>query len=193
MKELTKRQNEIVATSIKLISEGGIQNLTMKTLAANLGVTEPAIYRHFSSKMDILFAMLDLVANSNKKFKQEIEEKEPSMSLLEHMFVNNSEMFIKNPELSSIIFSEEIFQNNEILADKVLKIMEERNRLTCKVIEDVQKTGEIRSDIPPQKLTLIIIGTLRLTISTWKLSGFSYDLDSELSQNWAAISCLFKK
>jgi AcrR family transcriptional regulator len=193
MESLTKRQNIIVRESIKLISEGGIQNFTMKSLAEKLGITEPAIYRHFSSKIDILLSMLRMIEETNRQFKIEIENSSPSLDLIENMFVRNSQLFSETPEISSIIFSEEIFQNNRILSDKVLNIMNERNRLTCKVIDDIQKTGEIRDDVSAEKLTLMIIGTLRLSISTWKLSGFNFDLTDEVQSTWKAIKTLLKK
>jgi AcrR family transcriptional regulator len=193
MESLTKRQNEIVQASIKLISEGGIQHFTMKALAAQLGVTEPAIYRHFSSKMDIFIAMLIMIEDTNKKFKKEIEEAKPSLALVEKMFLQNSRLLNENPEISSIIFSEEIFQNNKTLSDKIFNITKERNRLTFIVIDKIQKKGEIRDDVCAEKLTLMIIGTLRLTISTWKLSGFSYDLTEEVQETWAAIKSLLSK
>ena len=193
MKSLTKRQNEIVHESIKLISEGGIQNFTMKTLASRLGVTEPAIYRHFSSKRDIFLSMLLMIENTNKEFKKEIEESKPSLSLIENMFVQSSKLFKENPEISSIIFSEEIFQNDITLRDKILHITQERNRLTLLVVDKIQKSGEIRCDVSPEKLTLMIIGTLRLSISTWKLNGFSYDLTDEVENTWTAIKTVLEK
>lgn len=193
MNQLTNRQNEIVKASIKLISEGGIQNFTLKTLAAELSVSEPAIYRHFSSKMEIILSMLSKIEETNIQFKKNIDEMSPSLGLLEHMFLNNAKLFTDYPELSSIIFSEEIFQNNKILSDKVLKIMKDRNDLTTKVILDIQKKGEIRNDITAQQLTTIIIGSLRLTISKWKLSKFSFDLSLELMEIWSALSLILKK
>ncbi|MCK5675079.1 MAG: helix-turn-helix transcriptional regulator, partial [Spirochaetales bacterium] len=50
MKDLTKRQRQIIDISINIISERGIQDLTMKNLSSQLGISEPAIYRHFESK-----------------------------------------------------------------------------------------------------------------------------------------------
>ena len=57
MSELSARQEEIIDTAIKLIDAGGIQNLTMKNIARQMGFSEPAIYRHFESKLDLLLAM----------------------------------------------------------------------------------------------------------------------------------------
>jgi AcrR family transcriptional regulator len=193
MAELTKRQNEIVKISIKLISEGGIQNFTMKSLAKQLGVSEPAIYRHFSSKLEILLSMLRLIEKTNTDFKSEIEKSNPSLSLIENMFVQNAKVFTATPELSSIIFSEEIFQNNPTLSKKVFDIMEERNKLTLQVVDKIQNSGEIRDDVPAEKITLMILGALRITISKWKLSGFNFNLNNEVKDTWMAINTLLKK
>ena len=48
--EFSPRQIEIMEASIELVGEKGIQNFTTKKLAAKIGFTEPAIYRHFGNK-----------------------------------------------------------------------------------------------------------------------------------------------
>ena len=190
MKSLTKRQSEIVKASIELISEGGIQYFTMKTLAAKLHVTEPAIYRHFSSKTDIILSMLNIIEEANKQFQKESEKETPSLALLEQMFISKAQLFIENPEISSIVFSEEIFQNNKTFSNRVLQIMTQMNQLTRIVIEKIQQKGEVRRDISAEQLTYIIIGSLRFTIVRWKLAGFQFDLESALKETWAALQTL---
>lgn len=54
MKEPTDRQAEIVAAAFTLIAQNGVQELTIKNLGAAIGESEPAIYRHFASKREIL-------------------------------------------------------------------------------------------------------------------------------------------
>ena len=54
MKQFTGRQIEIMEAATDRISKYGIQNLTIKTLATDIGLSEPALYRHFSSKNEIL-------------------------------------------------------------------------------------------------------------------------------------------
>ena len=56
--QLTVRQQEIIDAALALIAEQGIQNLTIKNIAAALKITEPAIYRNFDSKFVILDALL---------------------------------------------------------------------------------------------------------------------------------------
>ena len=56
--ELTRRQQEIVRTALELIAAGGIRNLTIRNLADRLGLTEPAIYRHFRNKSEIVRTLI---------------------------------------------------------------------------------------------------------------------------------------
>ncbi|MEV0145700.1 MULTISPECIES: TetR/AcrR family transcriptional regulator C-terminal domain-containing protein [unclassified Nonomuraea] len=47
----------IVATALRLLDEGGLDKLTLRRLAGELGVQAPALYWHFGSKQDLLDAM----------------------------------------------------------------------------------------------------------------------------------------
>ena len=54
----TKRQQQIVETAIGLIAHKGIQNLTIKNLALQIGISEPALHRHFKNKLEIMKSIL---------------------------------------------------------------------------------------------------------------------------------------
>jgi TetR/AcrR family transcriptional regulator, fatty acid metabolism regulator protein len=188
--DLTKRQNEILQASIKLIAEGGIQHFTTKALALELGVSEPAIYRHYKNKQEILLTILSIFKEDTGRFKREIKREEASLKQIERMFVDKTEQFTVNPALTAVIFSEEIFQNDRQLAEMVLSIMNERHQAIHSVIEKVQTAGEIRRDISAHQLTLIIMGTLRLIISKWNLTGYGFDLKSETAEAWQSLKCM---
>jgi len=54
----TSRQIEILDASKSLIGERGIQTLTIKNLAKKMLFSEPALYRHFKDKTEIIKALL---------------------------------------------------------------------------------------------------------------------------------------
>ena len=62
--------------------------------------------------------------------------------------------------------------------------------LAMEVIAEAQHKGEIRSDIPKEHLALIILGTLRLMIKRWRLSGYAFDLRQESRQVWHSLKTL---
>ena len=55
----TDRQREILREAQALVQESGLANLTIKRVADRVGFTEGAIYRHFASKRDLVFGLID--------------------------------------------------------------------------------------------------------------------------------------
>jgi len=194
MLNFTKRQNEIIDVSISLIAEAGIQNLTIRNISEKMGISEPASYRHYKSKLDILLAILSYFEDSSRVMLEEIAATEASsLDKLGDIFVNKCAEFAKRPELAKVIFSEEIFQNEEVLSRKVADIMKIHGEIISKIIDDAQKNGEIKNNIPLDHLTLIIMGSLRLIVTRWRLSGFKFDIVDSAKSQWQSIRQLIKE
>ncbi|MEV0136746.1 TetR/AcrR family transcriptional regulator C-terminal domain-containing protein [Dactylosporangium sp. NPDC050688] len=49
----------VVETALRLLNDVGMDGLSLRRLAQELGVQGPALYRHFASKQDLLRAMAD--------------------------------------------------------------------------------------------------------------------------------------
>ncbi len=52
------RQLEIIEATGKLLTTSGLNGLTIKNLALEMNFSESAIYRHFSSKEEIIITLL---------------------------------------------------------------------------------------------------------------------------------------
>lgn len=61
-RELSPRQEEILDRTVELLREQGLAGLTVRRLAERMGFSEAALYRHFSSKEDLLVALVDRLA-----------------------------------------------------------------------------------------------------------------------------------
>ena len=101
---LSDRQQQILEESIKLISEKGIQGFTIKNLSKSIGFSEPAIYRHFTSKIEILktilnqfIEMADFLSESMRDADMEAIEK------IEFMFSKMVDVFIINVSLRRLM------------------------------------------------------------------------------------------
>lgn len=193
MVELTKRQNEIINVSIDLIATNGIQNFTMKALSKEIGISEPAIYRHFDNKLAILLAILNSVRDDIQDFSMQNNiAKNGTIVDVNKMLQFQMECFVKKPSLASILFSEENFQNELQLSQKVSSIMNERCALIEKVILREQENNVVRNDISAKVLSNIIMGTVRLVVNKWKLAGANTDLIADYLAHWQALSILLK-
>ncbi|TAJ99341.1 MAG: TetR/AcrR family transcriptional regulator [Chloroflexota bacterium] len=58
-RRLSRRR--VLETAISRADQGGLEALTMRTLAEELGVVPAAIYRHIANKDDLIDAMIDVV------------------------------------------------------------------------------------------------------------------------------------
>ena len=176
----TERQKEIIEVALELINEKGIQGLTIKNLSHRIGITEPAIYRHYDSKTDILIAILDLFnRNTEQIFKKELQNVDNAIDKIEHLFTKHFAAFSAKPPLVSVIFSEEIFRNEPLLIDKISRVIDKNHEILSGIVSVGQDNGEIRTDIGADHLSTIIIGTLRLFVKKWQFSNFSYNLPDE--------------
>lgn len=64
------RRGEILDAALQVFGEKGYEAGTMREIAARVGVTEPALYRHYSGKEALL---LDLVAKAGDRITAEAE------------------------------------------------------------------------------------------------------------------------
>ena len=177
----TDRQIEIIEAATRRIDQYGIQNLTIKNLAADIKVTEPALYRHFKSKNDILMSLLNyfIARMENRISSLSVNnQKTPSESLID-LFNFQFKTFTERPAVVSVIFAENIFHFDEGLSIKVAQILDLMQGYVEQNIVNGQSKGDFNAEIPSLTLATILLGGIRLTVLKWKLSGNKTDLIKE--------------
>ena len=192
--DFSKRQVEIIEAATKLIGKGGIQSLTTKTLAAEIGFSEPALYRHFSDKNEILKSVLMYYKEFLRQgltaiIHSESTGKEKIQAMIDFQFNH----FTKSPAVIMVIFSETSFQFDNQLSQAVSQIMLHKRKMVSTIIAAGQEEGNIRSDISPDQLTTMIMGSMRFTILRWRLSNFDFNLIKEGKELCKTINLLLEK
>lgn len=145
MQTFTDRQIEIMEAATARIDKYGIQNLTIKTLAADINVSEPALYRHFKSKNEILLALLNYFIVGLKKQIDNlpINSNDTASNELRAIFNSQLKMFVEKPAIVSVIFAESIFHFDEELSRKVSEILD----LMHKYVSSNLKKGKKKEHI----------------------------------------------
>lgn len=178
MEKFTDRQIEIMEAATARIDAYGIQNLTIKTLAADIGLSEPALYRHFKSKNDILLGLLNyfITGMKNRLNNIPVNPDATAGNELRAIFKSQLQTFTDKPAIVSVIFAESIFHYDEGLSYKVSEIMELMHQYVNANIEKGQKAEQYGKLINASTLTTIILGGMRMTVLKWKLSGHKSNL-----------------
>ena len=170
----TKRQLQIIHTAVDLIAAGGMSSLTMNHIASRIGVTEPAIYRHFKSKKEILLGVLHLIRQNGKVPE---ETNKTGWDLVECIMQNRITSFTETPGLAAIIFSEEIFSGDNDLSQQIKTLMQKTQEKIIQVIRMSQQAGSMRQDIQAEQLALLVIGSFRFLVTQWHLFNNNFNLD----------------
>ena len=180
MKNFTDRQEQIIQTSLDLIANSGIHGLTIKNISKDVGISEPAIYRHFESKTDILLGIISKIKeNSAVNAFITTDEAQTTVDIIRKAFIGRAKRFTKNPSIAAVIFSESIFENDSKLAEAIGSIMEKSQIKIVNIIKKGQKLGEITDRIEAEQLALMIIGAFRLLVTKWHMSKNSFDLKAQ--------------
>jgi len=191
--EFSKRQIEIIEAATELIGEKGIQNLTTKNLASKIGFSEPALYRHFKSKTEILQSLLTFYKDLLRKGLVNIIHSDlTGLEKVKEMMGFQFAHFTKNPAVIMVIFAETSFQYDNILSKSVSEIMTQKRNMVSKIVQAGQQEGNIRKDIEASQLASMIMGSMRFTVLGWRLSNFNSDLKKEGETLWNTIDLLIK-
>jgi AcrR family transcriptional regulator len=190
----TERQKEIVDAALELISKNGIQGFTIKNLAKKIGITEPAIYRHFDNKIHILITILEFFKNNAEQiFSSELNNNNKAIDKINHLFTKYFVSFFAKPSLVSVIFSEEIFKSEPMLSDKIAELIARNDKILTQIITSGQQNGELRTDIEAKHLSIVVMGTLRLFVKKWQFSNYSFNLPEEGKKLFNTIKLLIQK
>ncbi len=177
---LTDRQKEIIEVSLNLIANKGIQGLTIKNISREIGISEPAIYRHYENKIQILIALLDQFRMTSGKLFREVSELPVGpVEKIDQLFRRHFQVFSENTSWVAVIFAEEIFRNEPILMNKIGDIVNQNDILFQLILKEGQETGEIRNDVRVEHLSIIAMGALRLFVKKWQYSLYDFNLINE--------------
>lgn len=175
----SERQQQIIETAIKLIADKGIQNLTTKNLSKDIGITEPALYRHFNNKSDILKGVIEYFRIKMQPAIKKLNRSVSSLNKIESFILEHLKIISKNPNFAKVIFSEANFQNEESLIIKMNNMMKQSHITLETVVQTGQSNNEIRTDISSLSIIRMIIGSLRLLVTQWSMSGMMFNLETE--------------
>jgi len=192
--DFTPRQVEIIEAATKLIGEKGIQNVTTKHLAEEIGFSEPALYRHFSGKTDILVSVLEYFREKMRAGLDPLLAKQESGLEKVHQLIKYQfNMFTSNPAVIMVIFAETSFQYDKKLSKTVSKLLQQKKQLVINILNEGVSDGSVRNDTDVEQLTSIILGSMRFNVLQWRLSNFDFDMNLKGAELWKTLNLLLRK
>ncbi len=174
---ISDRQLEIIESAGKILTESGVSGLTIKNLAKEMNFSESAIYRHFTSKEEIIVALLEFLARSmDERYTKAISSEQSPESKFTTLFQNQFSFFKKNPHFVAAVFSDGLMEESQRINETILKIMGVKMKHLLPIILEGQQKKVFTRSITSDELVHIIMGTFRLQMYKWRVANFQFDI-----------------
>lgn len=190
--DITPRQLEIIEAAGKILTSSGVSGLTIKNLAKEMHFSESAIYRHFSSKEEIIVAMLNYLAdNIEKRLSENSEHSDPEENF-KTLFNEQFGFFKKNPHFVVAVFSDGLMEESQRINEALLKLMNVKMKYLMPIIMNGQQKGVFTNAITTEELMHIIMGTFKLQMFKWRVANFQFDINRNGNNMIQSILTLIK-
>ncbi len=181
-----ERRIQILQTLATMLEQPGAERITTAALAAKLGVSEAALYRHFASKAQMFEGLIEFIEQSVFTLVNQINEREADPRAQVHKVLTVLLQFgEKNPGMTRVMVGDAlVFEHDRLLArmNQFFDRIESQLRASLRVAAEAagSATPTVDANAQASVLTAFAVGRLqRYTRSGFKRSPTEF-LDASL-------------
>ncbi len=174
-KPIKERKEEIFWIIIDIISEHGFMCVSTVEIAKRLGVSQPAIYKYFPNKEEIIVYFLDNLKDILSEIVANVKKGKTTEEKLSLLYENHLELIERTKILPRVVFSDEIYIDGSKKRKKLKEVITSYKKKIKKIIEDGIKKGELK-DLDPEIVVRMFLGSILSTSLDWMLNDMSYSL-----------------
>jgi len=162
-----ERRVQILQTLAAMLERPGAERVTTAALAAQLDVSEAALYRHFASKAQMFEGLIDFIEQSVFTLVNQIVEREGAgKEQAARIVVMLMQFAEKNPGMTRVMVGDALVYENERLQSRMNQFFDKiestlRQALRDAVIADGSDTPTVDAQVRAGALTAFVAGRLQ--------------------------------
>ena len=170
------KRARILQAAVKVFARKGYFAARVSEIAKKAGVADGTIYLYFRNKEDLLVSLFDEVMAAHLQAAREDLRAAPGpaarlLALAQH----HLRVLGENRELA-VVFQVELRQSTKFMERFSTTWLQDYFQLLYGVIEEGQRAGVFRADLPRKLVAKAIFGALDEMVTSFILSGKDYDL-----------------
>lgn len=176
---MLKRKDRILISAIELLDAEGVSGITTKNIAKLQKITEPALYRQYIGKQDILEHIIEDFAGYDVKITNTIKEAGLTGIVAIEFYVKRyAELYENYSEVTTVMFSMDLYQYNDKTRKRMQEIMNNRIDFLESIITDQEiESFEIFN---AKEMASFINGIIFSQVYEWRIKDKSYSLQDRL-------------
>ena len=180
--DILKRKESIIITAIEVLNESGINGMTTKEIAKRQNISEPAIYRHFDGKKEIIKEILRTYSSYDKVIKNTIQDNSMEGRVAIKFFCKAYAEYYQNyPEITTVMFSFDIFKYDEKTNERMKNTVKNRYDLLFGLVSKAIEIKKLVLVKDAQVITDSIFSVFWGTIFLWRMENCSFNLKERIT------------
>lgn len=174
------RKTEIVAAMLRLADELGPDRLTTQAVADAVGLTQPAIFRHFPTKQHLWLAVATMISDRlTIAWAGALETSQNPLIRIDALIIAQLRQIEAMPAIPSILFSHELQADNDELRQSVHALMGKLVAMLTSELAAGQVTGTVDPDLRPEDGAFLLISLVQGLAIRWTLVKRDFELKAE--------------
>lgn len=174
------RKAQIVAEVLRLADEIGPDRLSTTAIAGAVGVSQPAIFRHFPTKGALWLAVAEEIAQRLTAAWDAAEARAETPELrLRGLIGAQLGAIAETPALPSILFSRELQIDNPPLREVFRGLLGAFQARLVATIRNQQAGGGLRRDVAAQDVAILLTSLVQGVAIRWTLGARGFPLIAE--------------
>ncbi|UTP73323.1 nucleoid occlusion factor SlmA [Alteromonas sp. LMIT006] len=191
-KRKPNRRAHILQCLASMLENNSGKRITTAALAAEVGVSEAALYRHFPSKARMYEGLIDFVEDTlfsriNKIINDE-KDTAVRIQMVLHLFLGFSE---KNPGIARILHGDALTGEHERLRSRVAKIFERLETQIKQILRERKVRDGKTFSVDESALAALLTSYVDGRINAYIRSEFKRRPTEQFSEIWTSLKAQY--
>jgi len=183
------RKQDILAALAAMLETNPGQRITTARLAAEVGVSEAALYRHFASKAKMFEGLIDFTEDAILSRINQITENEKDTVARCELIVRLVLTFVeRNPGITRILTGDALLGEHDRLRARVLGIFEKVEANIKQVLRERRLREQVRGGLDEGMLANLVMAYAEGKIAQFVRSEFKRAPTEHFDEQWQAIA-----
>jgi TetR/AcrR family transcriptional regulator len=165
-----ERRLQILQTLAAMLEQPGAERVTTAGLAAKIGVSEAALYRHFASKAQMFEGLIDFVDQSVIGLIRQVTDREPpgpqqAARILALLF----QFAEKNPGMSRVMIGDALVLEHERLQERINLLFD---KIEAQLRQSLKGTESATPTADTQVVASLLVAFMQGRLQRFARTGF---------------------
>jgi TetR/AcrR family transcriptional regulator len=165
-----ERRLQILQTLAAMLEQPGAERVTTAGLAAKIGVSEAALYRHFASKAQMFEGLIDFVDQSVIGLIRQVTDREPPGSQQAARILALLFQFAeKNPGMSRVMIGDALVLEHERLQERINLLFD---KIEAQLRQSLKGTESATPTADTQVVASLLVAFMQGRLQRFARTGF---------------------